>query len=66
MDFTPMVAVTPSAQVQERKRDLLDGNRNGTLTAKERAELDEFSRISHVMRMLKARAHHKLQDNKIH
>jgi hypothetical protein len=35
---------------------LLDRNREGTLTEEESAELDDFERFEHLVRMLKARA----------
>lgn len=40
---------------------LLDANRNGTLTSEERAELDEYDRLEHLMRMVKYKAMEKLQ-----
>lgn len=51
-----IIAFAPSEAVQDRARYLLDGNRGGTLTAAERAELDEFARINHFVSMLKIRA----------
>jgi len=50
----------PSARLQLRLRDLLDRNRNETLTAEESTELDEFSRMNHLMSMLKIRARKRL------
>ncbi|TVS16704.1 MAG: hypothetical protein EA424_13695 [Planctomycetaceae bacterium] len=35
---------------------LLERNREGTLTEEESAELDDFERFEHLVRMLKARA----------
>jgi hypothetical protein len=49
-----------SETAEERIRYLLDVNRNGNLTAAERAELDELSQIEHFVRMLKIWAHRKL------
>jgi hypothetical protein len=46
----------PSEATQARVRDLLDANRNGTLTTEEQTELDEFASVEHFVRMLKARA----------
>jgi hypothetical protein len=42
---------------QQRLRYLLDANREGILSAEERAELDEASQINHFVTLLKARAH---------
>lgn len=46
-----------SEAAQARLRDLLDRNRNGTLTPEERAELDEASHMNHFVILLKAKAH---------
>jgi hypothetical protein len=51
-----IIAFYPSETLQERLRYLLDTNRNSALTAEERTELDEFSRLNHFMSMLKIRA----------
>jgi len=51
-----IIAYHPSQVLQSRLSDLLDRNRNGVLSAEERAELDEFSRMNHLMSMLKIRA----------
>jgi hypothetical protein len=50
----------PSEALQSRLSDLLDRNRNGILNADERAELDEFSRMNHLMIMLKIRARKRI------
>lgn len=55
-----IVAFQPSEILQLRLRDLLDRNRNGLLQAEESAELDEFSRMNHLMSMLKIRARKRL------
>ena len=44
---------------QARLDDLLQRNRDGSLTAAERDELGEFERLEHVGRMLKARLRQK-------
>ena len=46
-----------SDAAQARLRYLLDANRNGTLSAEERAELDEASHMNHFVMRLKAKAH---------
>jgi hypothetical protein len=46
---------------QMRLDDLLQKNRDGLLTEDERGELEEFERLEHLGRMLKARARQKQQ-----
>ena len=41
---------------QARLDRLLENSREGTLTAEEAAELDDFERFEHLVRMLKARS----------
>jgi hypothetical protein len=55
-----IIEFRPSDELQTRVRDLLDRNSSGTLTAEEQVELDEFSRMNHLMSMLKIRARKKL------
>jgi hypothetical protein len=45
-----------SESAQQRLEFLLDGNREGTLTDSDRAELDSYEKLEHVFRMLKAKA----------
>ena len=46
-----------SDKAQERLRVLLEANRQETLSAKERAELEEASQMNHFIMLLKAKAH---------
>jgi hypothetical protein len=55
-----IIAFQPSDKQQTRVSDLLERNRSGILTPDERAELEEYSRLNHFMRMLKAHARKKL------
>ena len=48
-----------SSQKQSRLDLLLQKNRDGELSAADRAELDEFERLEHLGRMLKARLRRK-------
>jgi hypothetical protein len=52
-----VLAFHASDAAQTRLEYLLDGNREGTLSAEERAELDEASQINHFVIRLKAKAH---------
>lgn len=54
-----VIAFRPSEATQSRIHELLEANREGNLQAEEQAELDEFSRVEHFVRMLKARARQK-------
>lgn len=51
-----------SDAMEQKINDLLDANRNRTLTAEEQAELDEYIRLEHLMRKMKIRAFEKLAD----
>lgn len=55
-----IISFRPSEATQSRIRELLELNREGNLQAEEQAALDEFSRVEHFVRMLKARARLKL------
>ncbi len=48
-----IIAFHASESAQERLRTLLDINRNGTLTADEKSELDEMNRVNHFLHSLK-------------
>lgn len=50
-------------ELQSRAHNLLDKNRAGNLTDQERAEMEEFRQIDHIMTLVKARARLKLSDN---
>jgi hypothetical protein len=60
VDTERVLAFRLSAAKQARLDALLDKNRDGTLTAAERAELDAYERFEHVVRLLKARVLQKL------
>lgn len=47
--------------LQTRAHYLLDRNRAGTLTEDERAEMDEFRQIDHLLTLIKAKAKLKLK-----
>jgi hypothetical protein len=56
-----IVAYHPSQEANERAYALIDAERAGTLTEEERAELDQSVYLEHMMRLIKAEAHHILQ-----
>ena len=47
--------------LQTRAHALLGKNRDGTLSAEERAEMEEFRQIDHLMTLVKAKARLKLK-----
>ena len=51
----------PSPEAEARVRELLEKNREGTLTDAETAELDQYGHIEHLMRLVKARARQYLR-----
>ncbi|NDJ76354.1 MAG: hypothetical protein GYB65_08845 [Chloroflexi bacterium] len=63
---TDFLATTPSIEeiiayrlpdnIQQRAHFLLEKNRGEGLTPAERAEMDEFSQIDHIMTLVKAKA----------
>ena len=55
-----ILAFHPSPAMQARIEELLEKNRQETLTPDEKAELDEVERLEHFMRLIKARVRQKL------
>ncbi len=55
-----VIAFRPSAPTQSRINTLLERNKEGDLTSDQQAELDEFLRVEHFVRMLKIKAQQKL------
>lgn len=54
-DAQRVLAFRLSDEKQARLDELLEKNREGSLTAGESAELDAYERFEHVVRLLKAR-----------
>ncbi len=46
----------PSLEAQQRVADLIEREKAGRLSAEEKAELDHFPELEHILRMAKARA----------
>jgi hypothetical protein len=55
VDTRRVLAFRLSHEKQARLDELLEKNREGTLTDEESAELDAYERFEHVVRLLKAR-----------
>ena len=47
--------------LQHRAHELLEKNRDGTLSIEERTEMEEFRQIDHLMTLVKAKARLKLK-----
>ena len=50
-----ILAFKPSEALNQRLHDLLDHVGEGALTDQEQAELDEYLRVSHLLKMLKGK-----------
>ncbi len=48
-------------ELQNRAHDLLEKNRDGSLSDQERAEMEEFREIDHLLTLVKAKARLKLK-----
>jgi hypothetical protein len=46
----------PSLESQQRLADLIDREKAGALSPEEKAEVDHFMELEHILRMAKARA----------
>ncbi len=54
-----LLSFRPSASTCARVERLLEKHRRGRLTAREAFELDEYERLEHLVRLLKARVRRK-------
>jgi len=57
-----IVQFRASEENQQRVADLLDREKNATLTPQETAELDRYLQFEHLVRLAKARAHLYLKE----
>jgi len=67
IDFIPagatpeeVVRFRPSPKAQQRVEELIGRERDGDLSPKEKAELDHFMELEHILRMAKAKARHNI------
>jgi hypothetical protein len=51
-----VIAFQPSAEAKERVADLIEREKTTGLTPDEKAELDHYMQLEHLMRLAKARA----------
>jgi len=58
MDLSPeqMVSYIPAEDEQEYVEDLVNKSKDGTLTEIEKAELDYFVQMEHLLQMMRSRA----------
>ena len=57
-----VLALRPSEQSQQRLADLLDSNRNDSLSDAEKGELERYLQLEHFVRRLKIRAQEMLSE----
>ena len=50
----------PSAEAQQRVADLIELEKDARLSVEEKAELDHFMELEHILRMAKAKARQML------
>jgi hypothetical protein len=55
-----VLALQPSPTLQARVNELLDSNRQGTLTVEQAAELERYAVVEHLVRLSKIHAHKQL------
>ena len=51
-----VVHFRPSSEAQQRVAELIERERDGSLSTEEKAELDHFVELEHILRMAKAKA----------
>jgi hypothetical protein len=56
-----VVAFHPSEAVQQRVSELIARSRDGSISAEEQSELEDFLKLEHIMIMAKARARQHTQ-----
>jgi hypothetical protein len=54
----------PSVAAQQRVADLIEREKGGGLSSDEKAELDHFMELEHILRMAKAKARQSLSRGK--
>ena len=59
-----VLAFRPSDGVQRRVADLVERSKQGSISAEEQSELEDYLQLEHIMIMAKARAHQHTQFGK--
>ena len=57
-----VIAFQPSAEVKERVADLISREKTTGISPDEKAELDHYAQLEHIMRLAKARARQHITD----
>jgi hypothetical protein len=60
-DTDAILAFTPSDVLVDRLDELLEQNKTSNLSQDERAELDEFLRMNHLLKMVRLKAKLRVQ-----
>lgn len=60
MDPMKVIQFHASKGAQKRLEELLDKNKEGTLTEDEKNEIERFMTVEHIVRLAKARARQRL------
>jgi hypothetical protein len=60
-DTDALLAFTPSHALVDRLDELLEQNKTTGLSQEERAELDEFLRMNHLLKMVRLKAKLRVQ-----
>ena len=55
-----VVAFHPSEALQQRVAELVDQSKQGSISAEDQAELEDYLQLEHIMIMAKARARQNL------
>ena len=61
-----VIAFQPSPAAKARVAELIRREKTGDLASDEKAELDHYLEIEHIMRLAKARARKHLADEQLH
>jgi hypothetical protein len=56
-----VVAFHPSDSVQQRVTELVERSKDGSISAEDQSELDDYLQLEHIMIMVKARARQHTQ-----
>ncbi|GAB4495679.1 MAG: hypothetical protein OHK0019_25410 [Saprospiraceae bacterium] len=60
MDPAKVIQFHASKKAQKRLEELLEKNKEGTLPEDEKAEIERFMTVEHIVRLAKARAYQRL------
>ncbi len=61
-----VIDFTPSELVKERILNLIDEEKNSIISPENKAELDHYMQLEHIMRLAKARARQYILNEQIH